>query len=143
MNIKTFGIVLFGYLSLSACTHTNETSQKPADPSSVSEGWSDVKSGSKEMARGVGDKAESAGESVASGAAEVASDMKEGTAKAGVALKSAACPVVANQVSRRYYTKNDKDYPSVLAGEKVFAKDDRECFFSEQAAMESGYQKAR
>jgi hypothetical protein len=112
---------------------TNEvTTSGNTAKANMKEGWEDVKEGTQQAATGVGQKTKEV-------AREVSADIKE----AGNEVKASACPVVANKTTKRYYTKSNKDYETMLKGEKVLSADNRECFMSERAAMDDGYTKAR
>lgn len=120
----------------SADTTTERTSELSTSDNTartnMKEGWEDVKQGTGQAATGVGQKTKEV-------AREVTADIKE----AGREMKASACPVVANRTTKRYYTKADKDYATMLKGEKLLSPDDRECFWSERAALDDGYSKAR
>jgi len=107
------------------------TSDKTAK-ANMKEGWEDVKEGTEQTATGVGQKTKDV-------AREVSADIKE----AGNEMKASACPVVANRTTKRYYTQSNKDYATMLKGEKILSPDNRECFMSERAAMDDGYTRAR
>lgn len=142
INCLAFGLNL-GLLG--ACTTgTDQKTVKEETPKEkISEGWENTKEGTSEMASGVADATKNAANDVATGAKEVGHDIAEGAKEAGHDVKASACPVVANKQTRLFYTKADKRYESMLAGEKVLAADQRECFMSEQAALADGFKKAR
>lgn len=112
---------------------TNEvTTSDNTARANMKEGWEDVKEGTQQAATGVGQKTKEVGR-------EISAEVKE----AGREVKASACPVVANRTTKRYYTQADKDYATMLKGEKLLSPDNRECFMSERAALDDGYTKAR
>jgi hypothetical protein len=136
----------FATIALAACTsspsstdttttteRTNEvTTSDNTARGNMKEGWEDVKEGTEQAATGVAQKTKEVGR-------EISAEVKE----AGREVKASACPVVANRTTKRYYTQADKDYATMLKGEKLLSPDNRECFMSERAALDDGYTKAR
>lgn len=126
--------------ALAGCTSSNDTTDRSGEVTSaqdtprenMKEGWQDVKKGSSEIAEGVGDATKEA-------ARDVSREVKE----AGRELKASACPIIGHRVTKKYYTQSDKDYATMLKGEKLLSADQRECFMSERAALDDGYKKAR
>ena len=133
------GLSVFAFAACTSSPSTSDTSTTNEVTTSdntakanMKEGWEDVKQGTEQAATGVGQKTKEV-------AREVSADIKE----AGNEVKASACPVVANKTTKRYYTKANKDYETMLKGEKILSPDNRECFMSERAALDDGYTKAR
>ena len=120
-------LMIAGLMILGACTHSqpastdqsvSEQSPKNEAKEHLKDGWQNVKQGGREVASGVA----------------------VGVKKAGTAIHSVACPIAANIHSGRYYAKDHQGYEAMLGADK---SDDRECFMSEAAAREKGYQLAK
>ena len=137
--------------SFAACTKDNassesvtadsstDVSEAPSSEPSAKEGWSDVKSGTKEAARGAGEIAKDAGASVVEGTKEVGRDIKAGAKEVAHDVKAATCPVLGNKTTKTYYTKASRSYNTLLTGKAAIAYDNRECFTSEANAREAGF----
>lgn len=123
----------------SANTSSTDTTVAPTSEPSAKEGWSDVKSGTKEAAAGAGEIAKDAGNTVVEGTKEAGRDIKEGAKEVAHDVKAAACPVLGNKKTKTYYTKANKSYDSLLNGKKALKYEDRECFTSEANAREAGF----
>jgi hypothetical protein len=125
---------LTGCTSSKATNHSGGegTSAQDTPRESMQEGWKDVKKGSGEIAEGIGGATK-----------EAAHDVSREVRETGRQLKASACPVIGHRVTKKYYTQSDKDYATMLKGEKILSADQRECFMSETAALEDGYKKAR
>lgn len=142
MSVSLAQYLIIGMMTalLTGCTSSNpsndgseEVTAAPDTPrENMQEGWKDVKKGSGEIAGGIGDATK-----------EVARDVAREVKEAGREMKASACPVIGHRVTKKYYTQADKDYRAMLQGEKILSADQRECFMSERAALEDGYQKAR
>jgi Ca2+-dependent lipid-binding protein len=146
MTISLLRNLAFGFatLAFAACTSSQNSSDTSGErtnevstsdntaKANMKEGWEDVKQGTEQAATGVGQKTKEV-------AREVSADIKE----AGNEVKASACPVVANRTTKRYYTQTNRDYDTMLKGEKILSADNRECFMSERAALDDGYTKAR
>ncbi len=109
----------------------------------MKEGWEDVKEGTEQAATGVGQKTKEVSREVTADIKEAGREASADIKELGREVKASACPVVANRTTKRYYTKADKDYATMLKGEKILSADNRECFMSERAALDDGYSKAR
>ena len=137
--------------SFVACTHdsatadsstTTTTSTTDTAEPSAREGWSDVKSGTKEAARGTGEVAKAAGNSVVEGTKELGRDIKSGAKEAAHDVKATACPVLGNKTTKVFYTKVNKSYDSLLSGKNALPSENRECFMNEANAREAGFHSA-
>lgn len=116
--MKRNALALVVLFTMTACqTSGSSTSGRSADPSggeaNTQSGWQKVKEGTSQAATGVKDN-----------------------------LKSEACPVVGNKNTRLYYTAEHNQYATMLEGEKIFGRDDRECFAKVENAAENGYERA-
>ncbi len=132
-------------------TDTGTTTERSGDvtPSentartNMKEGWEDIKEGTAQATTGVGQKTKEVSREVTADIKEAGREASADIKELGREVKASACPVVANRTTKRYYTKADKDYATMLKGEKILSADQRECFMSERAALDDGYSKAR
>jgi gas vesicle protein len=130
--------------SASTTERTNEvTTSDNTARTNMKEGWEDVKEGTEQTATGVGQKTKETTREVTADIKEAGREAKADIKEAAREVKASACPVVANRTTKRYYTHADKDYATMLKGEKLLSPDNRECFMSERAALDDGYTKAR
>lgn len=120
-------------------TSSTDVSEAPNSEPSAKEGWSDVKSGTKEAAQGAGEIAKDAGNSVVEGTKEVGRDIKAGAKEVAHDVKAATCPVLGNKKTKTYYTKTSRNYNTLLNGKTAISYDNRECFTSEANAREAGF----
>ncbi len=123
-------------------TRSTEVGTTQTNEASAKEGWSDVKTGTKEAVGGAGEIARDVGTDVKEGTKEVGRDIKEGAKEVAHDVKSAACPVLGNKKTKTYYTKDMKSYDGMLSGKKALPSENRECFMTEANAREAGFRSA-
>lgn len=134
--------------SIFAACATDKTSSESSPPESsttrnnepsAKEGWSDVKSGSKEAASGAGEILTDASGAVVDGTKEVGRDIKAGAKELARDVKAATCPVLGHKKTKTYYTKTSRNYKALLSGKTAITYEERECFTSEANAREAGF----